>query len=52
MKKVGNMSLRMRVTLFAAMTMIIACTILSYFILKNVNLWIVTYEPATPPHWF
>lgn len=49
MKKVGNMSLRMRVTLFAAMTMIIACTILSYFILKNVNLWIVTYEPATPP---
>lgn len=43
------MSLRMRVTLFAAMTMIIACTILSYFILKNVNLWIVTYEPATPP---
>lgn len=48
-KKVGNMSLRMRVTLFAAMTMIIACTILSYFILKNVNLWIVTYEPATPP---
>lgn len=49
MKKVSNMSLRMRVTLFAAMTMIIACTILSYFILKNVNLWIVTYEPATPP---
>lgn len=49
MKKVGNLSLRMRVTLFAAMTMIIACMILSYFILKNVNLWIVTYEPATPP---
>ncbi len=49
MKKIGNLSLRMRVTLFAAMTMIIACMILSYFILKNVNLWIVTYEPATPP---
>lgn len=49
MKKIGNLSLRMRVTLFAAMTMIIACMILSYFILKNVNLWIVTYEPATLP---
>lgn len=42
------MSLRMRVTLFTAMTMIVACIILSYFILKNVNLWIVTNEPAMP----
>lgn len=48
MKKICNLSLRMRVTLFAAMTMIIACMILSYFILKNVNLWIVTYEPVLP----
>ena len=36
----------MRVTLFTAATMICACFILSYFILRNVNLWIVTNEPA------
>lgn len=46
MRKACNLSLRMRVTLFAAMTMIVACLILSYFILRNVNLWIVTNEPA------
>lgn len=49
MRKVCNLSLRMRVTLFTAMTMIVACMILSYFILKNVNLWIVTNEPVMPP---
>lgn len=41
-----KLSLRMRVTLFTAMTMICVCSILSYFILKNVNLWIVTNEPV------
>lgn len=41
-----KLSLRMRVTLFTAMTMICVCIILSYFILKNVNLWIVTNEPV------
>lgn len=46
MRKVSNLSLRMRVTMFTAMTMIVACMILSYFILRNVNLWIVTYEPV------
>lgn len=35
----------MRVTLFSAMIMICACLILSYFILKNVSLWIVIDEP-------
>lgn len=41
-----KLSLRMRVTLFTAMTMICVCIILSYFILENVNLWIVTNEPV------
>lgn len=41
-----KLSLRMRVTLFTAATMICVCFILSYFILRNVNLWIVTNEPA------
>ncbi|MCI8327311.1 MAG: hypothetical protein HFI37_06000 [Lachnospiraceae bacterium] len=41
-----KLSLRMRVTLFTAATMIFICFILSYFILKNVNLWIVTNEPG------
>lgn len=41
-----KLSLRMRVTLFTAMTMICVCIILSYFILRNVNLWIVKDEPV------
>lgn len=41
-----KLSLRMRVTLFTAATMICICFILSYFILQNVNLWIVTNEPG------
>ena len=41
-----TLSLRMRVTLFTAATMLCVCFILSYFILRNVNLWIVTNEPA------
>lgn len=41
-----KLSLRMRVTLFTAMTMICVSIILSYFILENVNLWIVTNEPV------
>lgn len=45
-KRGYKLSLRMRVTLFTAATMICACFILSYFILRNVNLWIVTNEPA------
>ena len=35
----------MRVTLITAVTMTCICFILSYFILSNVNLWIVTSEP-------
>lgn len=45
-KKRNKLSLRMRITLFTAMTMICVCIILSYFILENVNLWIVTNEPV------
>lgn len=37
-----KLSLRMRVTLITAVTMTCICLILSYFILRNVDLWIVT----------
>ncbi|MDA3731021.1 HAMP domain-containing sensor histidine kinase [Niameybacter massiliensis] len=41
-----KLSLRMRVTLITAVTMTCICLILSYFILSNVNLWIVTSDPS------
>lgn len=40
----------MRVTLITAVTMTGICSILSFFILSNVNLWIVTSEPRPMTH--